>query len=530
MSKSFQHFHYVYLARYGIEFHVFFVLLQIVLSLFSPLILVLFLSILQILVSLYNQGQLFLGYDLLHEYKNQDQPLEESRLVDEICLHPLMNKPLFKVTKEISLLVSRFITCCSVACSQPVARYVENGVLNENGSSESNASVYKFQCLLLSLRILRASMRMVCGSLSEDLTEKYVVVLNIIEYYIHFAFAWFRRNCRGLFLLMKPLLITQTDGHTIYDADLATIKLLLPEVAGLVCQSIVHDDVGEIQISKHLPENQDPDTNYLISEDEQWKIIGACLWQHMLKFLKHKLNAMSFELEGGCVSGLSHGTLSSGSSSTNLEFDENNSKEKVELATLTLVKVMKTTAEQASSYHVKQLGSYLEKKLADGCQSKAYAWLEESNQSQRVTDQIVVKDSANFVTVNGKDGFNSLWEFCTDSRMISESLATEKMISLHDAHKPSKSWSEMYTSVGEPGEAEDIHSREGTPSSSSSPTVSVRPTGHQSQSNHSPSPRQKDIAMVNEIVSFLSPKEVLKRNGELLEVNSILELFCILHL
>lgn len=484
------------------------------------------LSILQILVSFYNHGLLFAGYDLFRRYITQDHLQDNIQTVDGICFYSLMNKPLFKVTEETSLLFSRFIVACGVTCSQVKSHLIENDASCESVSSWSNAWEYDFQCLLLSLRILRASLRMTYRFVSEDLIMKPLVILDLVEYFIYFAYAWLQRSSRVLFQIVEPLLLSRTNEHTLYDVDIANLKKLLPEIADVV-HSLLHLDVGNgPENSNNLLENQASDIKHSIPEDEQWHIIGACLWQHMSRFIRHKLNNMSYELEDVCFSGLSHARPSVSSNAKNLESDENSLKEQSGLVSSILVKILKTTVEYVSSHHVKQLASYLHKEMEYGWQVKTLVWLEESSQTQsRAPHQNRTQDIVHPGMMNDKDGFNRLWDICSDPKMISESFAVEKIscLSCFD-HKPSKGWNDIYEGVNALVEAEEANSQEGSPSNSSVTTEMGTPTRglfRNSNTFSSSWQKQKDTTTTKEVASFRSPREVLKRNGELLEVTFI---------
>ncbi|PON42363.1 WD repeat containing protein [Parasponia andersonii] len=482
----------------------------------------------KILVSLYNQGLLFVGYDLFHGYINQEHSQDKIQTVDRICSYSFMSKPFFKATEETSLLLSRFVAACSITCSQLKSYHMENDVSCESRSSWSNAWGYYLQSLLLSLRVLRASLRIKCGSLSECLTMKFLTVLDLIEYSVHFAYAWLQRNSKGLLLMVEPLLIKHIDGQTLYEVDIANLKKLLPQIVDFGFQSSLHNDVGKGPwISEHLLEYQGLDIKHSIPEDERWKIVGACLWQHVSRFMKHKLKTMSFKLDDSYFSGLSHGLCAESFSVRNLVSDDKSLEEQIRLISLTLAKLLKTTVEHVSSYHVKQLASCLHEKIEYGLHVKTLIWLEVSSQSQtRVPYQSVGQNIVGLDTMNDKDGFDVLWKICADPKMLSESFVEEKISSLvcFD-HKPLKGWSEVYEGVKGVHEADEIHNQEATPGCSSASTETGSPVTHPLRNGlNFLSSWQKDTTVAQGITSFLSPREVLKRNGELLEalcVNSI---------
>lgn len=436
-----------------------------------------------------------------------------------------MSKPFFKAIEETSLLFSRFVAACSITCSQLKSHYTEDDVSCASNCSRSNAWGNYLQSLLLSSQILRASLRIKCGSLSEDLTMKFFSLLDLFEYSVHFAYAWLHRNTKALLLMVEPLLITHTNEHTLYEVDIATLKKLLPRIVDLGSQNLLHNDVGKgPQISKRLLEDQDLDIKHSIPEDERWQIVGTCLWHHVSRFVKHKLRTMSYKLEDSYFCGISQGLSFRSCIATNLESDDKCLEEQFGLVSLTLVKLLKITVEHVSSHHVKQLASYLHKKIEYGWHVKTLVWLEESSQSQtKVPYQNLGQDIACLDMMNDKDRFTVLWDICADPKMISESFGEEKISSLDCFdHKPSKGWSEIYEGVRGVDEAEETSNQEATPGSSSASTETAAPARQPFRNGLSfLSSWQKDTTLSQETASFLSPREVLKRNGELLEVSLI---------
>lgn len=493
---------------------------------------------------MHNQGLLVIGYDILHGYICQDHSQGKSdicedhsqgksEVVDNTLLYPLMHNPLLRATDETSLLCSRFIAACSISCSQ-LKDYTKNNESCDSRSSCSDAWSNYFRGLILSLWSLRASLRIICESLSKDLIQKPLMVIDLIEYYVYFAYTWLQRNSRGLLLMVQPILVTYNNELTPYEVDIVDLKKVLPEIAELVSRSLLLGDVGRApQVSDGLLENQGKELTHSIPEDERWKIIGACLWQHMYRFMKHKLNMMSNKLEDSFSSGVSHGRLSPwASSSRNLESDGNSLEKQIGLVTVNLVKVLKTTLAHVSSYHAKHVASYLWQKMDDRCHVMTLAWLEEFSRSQtKALYQHLNQEIVNSDMTNGKDEFDILWDICADPKIISENFAQEKIVWMHCFdHKLSKRWNEIYKGIRGLDVAGETQSHDNTPSTSSTTTQVGSPSRRLFRNGHTfLSSWQKDTTVKNEVTTFLSPKEIFKRNGELLEVTFI-QLFNFLHL
>jgi len=456
---------------------------------------------------------------MLHGCKPQVESQNESNTVDGFLLCPPLHEPLLKSTKEISLLFSRFIAACSITCSQPKSCYTENDMSAESRSKQLDG--YFFEGLLPSLWTLRATLRIISDFVAEDLIMKLLIVLDLFEFYVHFASAWLQKNSRVLLLMVQPLLITHTNGHTPYEVDIMDLKKLLPQIAELVAQNRSIDDKGEgFQASNNVQNKQAGDVIHSIPEDERWQIIGTCLWQHMSRFMKQKLDLVSDKFEDECFPGVSLGILSSTASrSTNLESDGNSVTQEIRLVSLSLAKLLKTTVTHLSSYHVKQLASFLWQKVENGLQVATLLWLKESSEPQ---PGALYRGTVNIDILKNKDKSSIseiLWDICTDSKIISEGFANgEVNLSHFFNHKPSKAWGDKYIGLGvhETEESymyDSMHNGSFATSEAGSPARSLFRNGPTFLSSW-----RKDTTYTKEITTFQQPKEIYKRNGELLEV------------
>ncbi|XP_009375416.2 uncharacterized protein LOC103964230 isoform X1 [Pyrus x bretschneideri] len=470
-----------------------------------------------ILISLYDYGLWFVGYDILHRYTAQNQDLDKIQTADKFLSYALMHKPLLKATRETSLLFSRVIVACGITCSVLKSPYIEDKVSGDSRSTGSDALEYYFQGLILLLRSLRAALGTTFCSVTEDLIMEPLTIIDLIEYYVHLAYAWRHRNSKVLLLLVQPLLITFTNGHTPYEVDMMNMKKLLtqiPEVA-------VQNNVG-LQVS------QERNMTHLVPEDERWQIISVCLWQHISRFMQHNLNMLSYNLDDGCFAGEPHRKYFSWApSSASLDSDSSSLKELIGLVSLSLVKLLKPTLSQVASYHVKQLASLLQHKMDNGLRVTTLVWLEESNKSQPgALNEHLNQDNVKLDTIGERLESDMLWDACADPKIISESFAQEKVDLSHSLdHKPSNGWGTINRGIGAADETEEIHHHQVTLNSSSpnseagSPAKSVFRGGHSFLGAW-----QKDTTITKEVTPFLNPKEIYKRNGELLEalcLNSI---------
>ncbi|KAG7994737.1 hypothetical protein I3843_01G073200 [Carya illinoinensis] len=474
-------------------------------------------------VSLCNHGLLFMGYDILDGSASQDQSQDKHYKVDSFILYPLLRMPLLKATNEISLLFSRFITACSITCPQTKLRNIDHDMSANNRSKWLDTWGYFFQGLMPSLLSLRAALRFISSSITKDLMMEPLMILDLFEFYVHFASAWLQKNSKVLLLMVQPLLITLTNGHAPYEADVTNMRKLLPQIEELVAHNISMDDRGKgLQASNCVQNKLARDMVHSMPEEERWQIIGTCLWQHMSSFVKQKFE----KLDDKCLPGVSIRKLSSYASYyTNLEYDGNNITEEIRLVSLSLAELLKTTLTHLSSYHVKQLASFIQQKVENGLQVMTLLWLKESSQLQ---SRDLCEGTVNIEVMKSKDESSIselLWDICADSKIIYEGFKHGKVNLSHSFdQKLSNAWSDKYIGL-------EVHEREGSNTydgmlrNSSASSESESPAGGLIRSGPAfPSSWQKEATLTKEVISFKNPKEVYKRSGELLEalcVNSI---------
>ncbi|XVF33142.1 hypothetical protein REPUB_Repub17cG0142900 [Reevesia pubescens] len=482
-----------------------------------------------IFVSLCNNGFWLLGYDILHGYSHEHSQYE-NHINDDSLWYPLLHKPLLKVTEDISFLFLHFIAACSITWSPSTSCYMVKGVSHEVRSNWVDAWGCYFQGVKLSLWSLRAAMRIFSGIFKEVVTPEVLTLLDLYEYYAHFASAWLHKNSEDLVLMMQPLLITFTNGHTPYEVDMSALKKMSLQVPDTVTHKTLTDDlIGGLEVDRCAEDKQVGELLHSIPEDERWHIIGVFLWQHMSRFMKHKLDSLSISDDNN-PSGFSHGKLSScAPGSFDLESDSKSIREKIRSLSWILAKLLKIALEHISSYHVKQLGLFLQQKVDNGFHLPTLVWLEESRLSSRAPDQHLAQGKDITNNTNQLSAFDILWNMCADPSIISESFAQERINWSRYFHfKPSKGWGEVYEDITGVHESDESHNHEGRISNSSSGgeagslSSSVFRNGHTFLSSW-----QKDKNMEKEVTPFQNPKEIYKRNGELLEILCFAQALCV---
>jgi hypothetical protein len=429
--------------------------------------------------------------------------------------HSQLFKSLFKTAEEISFLYSRFFSACGMEYSQ------------QSSALEKDALQCHFEGLLISLWYLRSVLRSQLRSISKDLVKKHLEIIDLFQYYLYFSLAWLHRNSEALLFMVQPFLIAHDDSNP-YEVDMVNLKKLIPKVAQLLAQNSFITNIENLHVSKCAEDKPGADIKCPVPDDERWKILGTCLWQHMSRFMISNLNLVLAKLEDENLSGSFHRYRESNTPSNmnhsprNMDFDSIDLPEQILLVTFSLCDLLTTTVTHISSYHVKQLAQFLWQKLENDSNAMTLEWLKQTSQSE--SNQHEVPDFLELM--NRKDNslvHQLLWDHCANPKLIRDCFAQEKLNWSKDLdQKPTKGWNDLYTIMTGLYKTDESHDDECKVSKIpanhevGSPVKGTFLSGHSSKRSN-----QKDIICAN-IDDFQSPREVYKRNGELLEVIIIL--------
>lgn len=443
---------------------------------------------------------------------------KKSDIFDVFNLSHSQFKPLSKTAEEISFLYSRFFSACGMEYSQRSSSLLEKGASPEIRSKFLDASQCHFDGLLISLWYLRDVLRIQLRTISKDLIKKHLEVLDLFEYYLYFSLAWLQRNSAALLFLVQPFLMTHANGCNPYEVDMVNLKKLIPKVAQLLVQNSSITNIENLQVSKCAEDKIVADIKHSVPDDERWKILGTCLWQHMSRFMISNLNLVLAKLEDDNISGSFHRYRES--TLINMDSDSISLPEQILLVTFSLSDLLMTTVTHISSYHVKQLAEFLWQKLENDSNVISLKWLKETIQSEPNQNQNLDV----LELVNRKDNYlvhQLLWDHCADPKLIRDCFAQEKLNWSKDFdHKPTKGWNDLYIIMTGSHKTDESHDDECKLSTGSanhevgSPVKGMFPNGHASARSN-----QKDITCTN-VAVFQSPREIYKRNGELLEVTN----------
>ncbi|KAI4369823.1 hypothetical protein MLD38_018227 [Melastoma candidum] len=469
---------------------------------------------------LYNRGSLFILYGVLHCLKWQEDSHNQTDIIDQLAL--CLEKQTYKVAMEVSFLFSRFVAACSVICSRLMSHCPENPELDVLPSSTQ--LLYgrdQVLCALHSLENLRAALRIYYESGYEDLINKCLILMDLLEYLVHFAFVWRQKNSKALLLILQPLLVSLSNGHTPYNVDMTDLKAVISLIDEIMLSSSTDKNVGlSLHMSGREEEHGQNKGVHMIPNDERTAILALSLWQHLSHFVDHKLRIILEMPNGSQIPSSEPGRLPLfPCRSSQSEADSAVISNQMGMLVLCLSHSVKASLLHVSSYHVRQLAALIREKTGNGFQAMTLAWLEESKQAEcrAIHEQSSVDSTLELLKDNHEALiYEILWNCWAEPSIISEGLKLEKINwSKCASLKQSTGWRDVHegSTTGEDLSGTDyqVGNRIGSPITSSHSGTFF------STGNSLLNTWHKEAPVVKEIIHFHIPKDTLKRNGELLE-------------
>ncbi|PIA28838.1 hypothetical protein AQUCO_06600041v1 [Aquilegia coerulea] len=475
-----------------------------------------------------NNGTLFLGYHILHDYITREFPPDENHKFDSIFWYHPIPKLFLKASKEVSWLFARYLMCNSVIYSLPNFVFPLHEVLSTNRSHQLHVwGVYTRRSLQI-LDSFKVTLKMYSPSfLSEDHMRKTFTAVDLLEYYIISTLALLQKNLRGLILTIHPILSTYSHGHTPSNVDVENLKKqLFQNVELMICNSH-SDDIEHLSgaSSKQWEHGQNGELLAQIPDDEKWQILGACLWRHLLNFsrdlLKFPPNSPTSNISSSPVSRVSSLISANG----NFEYDKNFPLEAFVQVPKLFAKVLENTLACIASCHTKQFATVMSLKLEKENHVPTLLWLQKFDHFESTALYNCVKPDVNYMEMISSETqaslFRILWEMSVDPMVLRTALSQEKMSwLLSNVRKLSRGWNWSAYKNGhtlnddQEGNSISCANGEGT-----SP-------GEKSSQDSSGLLRskQKDSPLSTEVTYFQRPKDIFMRSGELLEamcINSI---------
>ncbi|XP_031374967.1 uncharacterized protein LOC116189446 isoform X2 [Punica granatum] len=468
-----------------------------------------------------NYGAPSIGYDLLQGYKCHEKSPRTIEALDRLNFYPLLSKLSSTLSDEVSNLFSRLAAACGITCSQVASPCNVNGEPSGMGSRWLFEGGNHIHDLTLLLRNLRAAQEIFSGSWGED-TVMVPEVNDLLEFCARFASIWYQRNSEALILMLQPILVSFSDGHIPYEVEMVDLK----NASSQTSDRVAHESDANVDgrnpsssIITSVKHENGGNRGSLIPEDEKWQILGVSLWKHMLRFTTHKLKMIRDKIDEQHISSSSLGgpSLCSGSAACS-GIDGKNVIEEIKLLSSRMAQLLVTTLAHVSSYQVKQLVVLLDQKIDDGWPAMTLAWLEPGYSPHGFLKEHPPEGDITSSLSNINDeisSFHKLWDSWADQKMVSESFTEEKINLLEYVNKrPSRGWKEIDKSIMVE-EIEGLDNNDGR---------SISGSGSNEVGTPSRGSWQKGLATSKEITPFQCPKEICKKNGELLEalcINSI---------
>ncbi|XAR62950.1 hypothetical protein NMG60_11022705 [Bertholletia excelsa] len=483
-----------------------------------------------IITSLSNCGLPIIGYHLLHVYASQHSSQDNRASLDS----SVFSKLLFKATEEMSCLFSRYMTSCSMTCSWPQFCSINNNAAGKkNILGCSTALQFYMQGLMWSLWSLRTTLKLMSSSGVEELVRMPFEILDLCEYCVCFASAWLQRNYRGLILIVKPLLRTSLNEEAPCAITTADLKELLYQIEELLAPDALIDNEGSaVEFRKTTQHDKDAVVISSIPEDVRWQTIKASLWGHVCTFVKHHLNSSPENVEGSDLFGPFYRLSFSISDSDISEASSDNMQKQMRLVPVILTKLLKATCAHISSSCLKQFASFLLQKMEDGSNEPTHMWIEDFVKSySRMLHRHLsqgVENQASMAVESDISAYEILCELFADPKGLHEVFAQENFNwEGYIKTKPYNEWNDIFKGVtGECKAEESINQEDGLGSSFSGNGTGSPVRGSSAENHCFLSLGQPNTLFTDKIISFHNPKEVYKRNGELLEalcINSVVQ-------
>ncbi|KAL3622261.1 hypothetical protein CASFOL_033672 [Castilleja foliolosa] len=460
-----------------------------------------------VVLSLHQNGLEFIGKHILRDYIQESQSEERSLVPDNLFLCPL--NLLLKATEEISCLYVKYVV---VSCGKfsRSTHLTMHSLTGEGRFCWLAAWSFSNQGIVWAFRCLRAMIQLFLRSYPKESLKLLFTILVLFEYHVIFASAWLHENFKALLILVRPVLLTFMKGSGgAYEIKMEDLNKIIAEIVKMLAHDLVSVDLVQHVEINGLKQEQ----TGAVPDDKIWHM-SASLWVQMSKFLEHQLSVLSEVLDKSCSS----------SSVPVLVFKDNNTQQEVLLITSTLVEFIKLTCTEVSFYCSKQFAKYLLQEVnilnvnnlfdLEGGLSQQGA-----EDNYQMTENIKLLDNGNKLL-----DFEQLSHICNGLKIFRGAFLQEyRNWLLHSKQKSSSGWGDAYASITREFESEETWDKEDrldSPShASGSPLACLSPEDHPFKSFG-----DKDSSDSKRFMPFQNPKEIYKRNGELMEalcINSI---------
>ncbi|KAH7658006.1 RAVE complex protein Rav1 C-terminal protein [Dioscorea alata] len=420
---------------------------------------------------------------------------------DGFTLNSNLPRMLSKSSKEISYLVARYVVFCGLTDSTLKLNFSNSVDFRKNYHSQFYPVKFCLQNLLYSLSTFRSVFKLYNGGvLDEVLTSRTLVVLDFLECCVHIAFAWIKRDVKDLILIVRSILNLFANSQSSFGVTASELMKILHQTSESRVHGMPRDDICNIPDSKCEENNLEQiDSRIgLISEDDRWQLIRACLWLYVVTFAKHHLT---------------------NSSVTEMHDGENTM---VNIFPFFSAKIVITSLEYIFSSLSKQLTALLRQKALKGLPVSSLPWLYESGQSQPRSACHNSSQRVDRLQLTGNEDIESLLDLLREISLNPEELVTylsNDRLNCFPSHKAMCTvWQDGYKDFLVDRATSENCKTETQVSNEISKNESRLPTQNSVFKTNDPlEAKRTDSTLQEYTISFHSPKDVFKRNGELIE-------------
>ncbi|CAM0881371.1 unnamed protein product [Alopecurus aequalis] len=444
-----------------------------------------------------NDGLLFLAYVLLLGRRSPDGGTNIHG-VEGCAFRPFDYLLLVSCEESCKFLTRYVVSCCFIS-----------SVLNTDFTKITACSPkenikYAMASLLHFLSTSRLLLKQDHGRTSAVVNASALsTVMDLLEYSIEFSVSWLCRDIQALVIMINPVLGASVSGEP--------FQVLLDQLM----QAAHHRSHGvSINTDVVMPngplDKRQPETSEdsSLSVDEKWHVIGASLWIGLTSFMKHYLTEFigkeRLELEA---------------STSDVEFKG--------LISSVAAKFVIDSMHFVSSSSVKLHASFFRQKLSKNVHSSVLFWLDYMSSQQR-SDKTSHDQLAHIVqhvkTENMEVLFNVLWEIANPVDICTAFVNEEVNCFPLNNTNLTRSWKDMVRSTKVECENNFTQRNGGEKKCSISSENNEKGRGlieKASSDVETLEPKRKNLIAQKD---FQSPRELLRRNGELLEaicLNSI---------
>lgn len=446
---------------------------------------------LQILVFSCNEGLLFLAYLLLQHNRSSKDEVDNYSLKDSI-LTPTLRRLLLKASKDICFFFAGRVVFYSFTDSTLK-------LIHKKSFSFANYCTGGF-CLANLICLLRINKSLLNHYdkeiFSKDSALSISAIFDLLEFSVEFAFTWCRKDVKKLIMLIRPILDAIVTGDS-------SIPVKLDELMKILRQNFCGTSNNGSCQGRLLTHSEDS----MPPLDEKWHVVSACLWIHLSTFVKKYLNnfLVTDSLEDDC---------------SMLDIDL------INLSPFLVAKFVMNSLDCISSSLTKQFASFLRHKMLKNLPSNILILLDANNCSQPGSlNYFQSQQIGNLDVPDNKDDeslFNLLWEISVKPQDICAGFVNGRVDCFpYNNPKLCGFWKVMERGILV--EEKSDASLNGSSEDKSNGAAPNNGTGRGLNSRiivtDGPLDTERKHPSDERAISYFNyPRELIKRNGELLEV------------